>query len=165
MPSQNPVIADFSSPSAIENWKMVNDDVMGGRSHGQFQYHRDGYAIFNGQISLANNGGFSSVQHACEPMDVSDYHSIVMRLKGDGNTYQFRVKSRSDQRYWYVYDFRTNGQWQELVLPMNKFMPRYRGQALDRPNYDGHQLAAVAFLIATRQEREFTLLIDHFSLQ
>lgn len=160
-----PVIIDFSSPRDIENWKVVDDDVMGGRSEGHFHYKPEGYAIFTGQVSLANNGGFSSVQYAFEPIAVREYGSVVIRLKGDGNTYQFRVKGRSDQRYWYVHDFETSGKWQEIELRLYSFRPRYRGEALERPNYGGHNLAAVAFLIAPGQEQEFTLIIDQIILQ
>ena len=42
-------------------WKVVNDDVMGGVSQGATQAAKN-VMVFEGNISLENNGGFSSVQ-------------------------------------------------------------------------------------------------------
>ena len=52
-------------------WSIVNDDVMGGVSQGSAQAVDD-VLLFKGDISLENNGGFSSVSFKPESkMDMS----------------------------------------------------------------------------------------------
>ena len=58
-------------------WSIVNDDVMGGISQGQAQAVDD-VLLFRGQISLENNGGFSSVSFKPDPkMDMSASQVIL----------------------------------------------------------------------------------------
>ena len=54
------MLEDFSEKSLL-NWNIVNDTVMGGRSQARMSV-RDNKAEFMGFLSLANNGGFSSVR-------------------------------------------------------------------------------------------------------
>ncbi|MDC3220705.1 CIA30 family protein, partial [Flavobacteriales bacterium] len=55
------VIFDFNKSSDIENWIIIDDAVMGGKSSGSFKLNSEGHGLFEGVISLENNGGFSSV--------------------------------------------------------------------------------------------------------
>ena len=48
----------------------------------------------SGNISLENNGGFSSVRHSFRKKVVSEFEQIVLKVKGDGKTYQFRIKEK-----------------------------------------------------------------------
>jgi monofunctional biosynthetic peptidoglycan transglycosylase len=55
------IVFDFSTASHAAGWQIVNDAVMGGVSDGEFRLAK-GVAIFSGNISLENNGGFASVR-------------------------------------------------------------------------------------------------------
>ena len=44
----------------IKNWNIVNDDVMGGISRSYLSLSDENNLIFNGYLSLENNGGFAS---------------------------------------------------------------------------------------------------------
>ena len=44
----------------MDNWAIVNDDVMGGVSTSNLSLNDQKNLIFNGNLSLANNGGFAS---------------------------------------------------------------------------------------------------------
>ena len=46
------------------------------------------------------------------------YESIVLTLKGDGKSYQFRLKESTNQRHSYVKTFETTGIKQEIVIPL-----------------------------------------------
>ena len=109
-----PVLADFNEPDSIEDWRVVDDVVMGGRSDGHFHWSRDGYAIFTGDVSPLEGRGFSSVQTTFKQQDVSDYRHFRIRLKGDSARYQFRVKATAEQEHWFVYEFETGEEWEEL---------------------------------------------------
>ncbi len=54
---------DFEKNADIQNWRVVDDVVMGGRSSGSFSLSPEGYGVFAGRVSLENNGGFSSVRY------------------------------------------------------------------------------------------------------
>lgn len=153
-------IFNFNSNSTISNWKIVDDVVMGGRSNGEFRISKEGYGEFSGKISLENNGGFSSVRYSFETLDSSNYSKFLIKIKGDGKEYQFRVKADGNSRHSYIYKFSTTGEWQTIEIPFIKMSPSFRGYALDIPNYNGEQLENIAFLIGNKKAESFKLLID-----
>ncbi|SHG43298.1 CIA30 family protein [Winogradskyella jejuensis] len=162
---QTMTIFDFNSESNIQNWRIVDDVVMGGRSNGNFKINTDGHGEFSGYVSLENNGGFSSVRYNFETINSSGYTSFKIRLKGDGKPFQFRVKSTSSQRYSYIYEFQTSGEWETISIPFNQMSPSFRGYQLNQPNFNGKQMGEIAFLIGNKKEQAFKLLIDKIELK
>jgi monofunctional biosynthetic peptidoglycan transglycosylase len=55
-------LADFSDTSAAENWRAVNDNVMGGVSEGGSRITDEKTLLFTGTLSLENRGGFASIR-------------------------------------------------------------------------------------------------------
>lgn len=51
---------DFSTATNTPGWQIVNDEVMDGVSTNGFSV-TNGVAMFRGEVSLENNGGFASV--------------------------------------------------------------------------------------------------------
>ena len=156
---------DFNFESNIRNWKIVDDVVMGGRSDGNFKINDTGYGEFSGYVSLKNNGGFSSVRYNFNTVSSSNFKSFQLRIKGDGNPFQFRVKSSNRQRFSYIYTFNTSGDWETISIPFNKMEPAFRGYKLDQPNFDGLQMEEIAFLIGNKKEQSFKLFIDSIILE
>lgn len=159
------IIFNFSSDSNISNWKIVDDVVMGGRSNGEFRLSKEGHGEFSGKISLENNGGFSSVRYSFETVDSSNYSKFLIRIKGDGKEFQFRVKANSNSRHSYIYKFSTTGEWQTVEIPFAEMSPSFRGYALDIQNYNGEQMEDVVFLIGNKKTESFKLLIDSIILE
>ena len=108
----NQVIYDFSKKSNIEDWRIVDDVVMGGRSSGSMGLNVDGFGVFEGEVSLENNGGFSSVRYRFQKILVKKYSRIAIKLKGDRKKYQFRIKANSGDYYSFTSTFETSGEWQ-----------------------------------------------------
>ena len=162
---QTMTIFDFNSDSNISNWRIVDDVVMGGRSNGEFTINKEGYGEFSGKISLENNGGFSSVRYNFETVNSSNYSKFLIRIKGDGKEYQFRVKANRNSRHSYIYKFSTTGDWQTIEIPFLKMSPSFRGYSLDIPNFNGDQMEDIAFLIGNKKSESFTLLIDSIILK
>lgn len=156
---------DFNFESNIRNWKIVDDVVMGGRSDGNFKINDTGYGEFSGYVSLKNNGGFSSVRYNFNTVSSSNFKSFQLRIKGDGNPFQFRVKSSNRQRFSYIYTFNTSGDWETISIPFNKMEPAFRGYKLDQPNFDGVQMEEITFLIGNKKEQSFKLFIDSIILE
>jgi hypothetical protein len=85
------VIFDFDlkkQPTKLENRKWF---CHGRHFQKQILSEFSGEGAFEGEVSLANNGGFCAVKYVLEPIELITHFSI--RIKGDGTTYQFRVKS------------------------------------------------------------------------
>ena len=162
---QQMTLFDFNFESNIRNWKIVDDVVMGGRSDGNFKINDTGYGEFSGYVSLKNNGGFSSVRYNFNTVSSSNFKSFQLRIKGDGNPFQFRVKSSNRQRFYYIYTFNTSGDWETISIPFNKMEPAFRGYKLDQPNFDGVQMEEIAFLIGNKKEQSFKLFIDSIILE
>ena len=158
------LIFDFNYKSNLEDWRVVDDVVMGGKSSGKFKLSPDGYGVFEGNISLANNGGFSSVRHQFKQIKVNKSSKIILRIKGDGKKYQFRVKDKLDNYYSYITDFKTTGEWQNLEISLKSMYPSFRGRRLDLPNFSQNHIEEITFLVANKKNENFKLLIDIIEL-
>lgn len=152
-------IVNFKENPTTTNWKVVDDVVMGGRSAGSFTLNGEGYGKFSGKVSLENNGGFSSVRYDMESLNVHPESRIRIRLKGDGETYQFRVKHQRKAYYSYITSFVTTGDWQTLEFKLADLYPTFRGRKLDFPNFDQNTIEELRFLIGNKKAQEFQLLI------
>jgi hypothetical protein len=159
------LIFDFNKESNINTWMIVNDGVMGGRSKGTFQLNNQGHAIFEGTISLENNGGFSSVRHNFEKKSTKNFTKIKLKIKGDGKKYQLRIKSSSRDYFSYISHFSTSGEWQEIEIELKDMYPSFRGRKLDRTNYPNNYIEEIGFLFGNKSEEKFKLLIDKIELK
>ena len=159
------VIFDFNKNSSISNWVVVDDVVMGGRSNGNFQLNKDGKGVFYGKVSLENNGGFSSLRYGFNKLNLEKFKSIILKIKGDGKNYQFRIKHKSTDYASYITSFSSSGEWQEIEITLNSMYPSFRGRKLDEPNFFHKSIEEVTFLIANKRNEDFILLIDKIELR
>jgi hypothetical protein len=158
-------IFDFKPDSSLEDWYVVNDGVMGGLSRGNLKLDAAGHGLFSGRISLENNGGFSSVRYDCGPTDLNGYRFISLKVKGDGQRYQFRIKANRKDYYSYISYFETTGEWQVLKLPLDSMYPVFRGRRLDMPHFSGNALEEIGILIGNKEAATFELRIDSIGLE
>jgi len=162
---QNPekiLLTDFEEED-LKNWIIVNDGVMGGLSTSQIQYLPESRAIYSGTVSLENNGGFASSRMKIEPNRMGGSSSILLRVKGDGKKYKFRIRT-DDQMDGITYsaDFRTKkNEWMEIELPFNLFKPTYRGRILDHIGpIKAEDIRQVGILISDKQSGPFSITLD-----
>ena len=157
-------LINFDKHSNPTPWKLVNDSVMGGISVGNFLLTPEGFGNFYGQISLENNGGFSSVKFILNSFSLENYTAFIIKIKGNGGTFQFRVKASETDNFSYAYQFSTNNNWQIINIPFAKMYPIYRGKTLNQPNFKGTNICAISFLIANKKIEKFSLLINNISI-
>jgi len=157
------ILYQFDKNSPTSDWRIVDDGVMGGRSSGDFHINESGNGVFEGVISLANNGGFSSVRYR-ETFQIQSHTTIRIHFKGDGSKYQFRVKAYSSDRHSYISEFQTSGEWEIIEIDLSDMYPAFRGRKLSIPNFDKDQIEEVAFLIGNKKEQEFHLEIKSIQL-
>lgn len=130
------VLFDFSQGDAAiaDVWGAIDDVVMGGVSQSTLQW-QDGSAVFAGNVSTANSGGFASVRtRNFDPvLDLSDYEGIVLRLRGDGQRYKFFLRSETQWdglAYSAAFDTVANT-WMEVRLPFADFVPVFRAKTVN----------------------------------
>jgi hypothetical protein len=155
----------FTKLSKVNEWRIVNDDVMGGISENSIARTAAGHGVFSGHVSLENNGGFASIQLNTRIQLAKEHKYIVLRIKGDGKAYEFRMKSEISQYESYVHSFATSGEWQTIKLPISEFYPQFRGRRLNSPNFNFNTIEQVSFLIANKQEEDFKLCIDRIDIE
>lgn len=158
------LIFQFDRNSEMTSWKIVDDGVMGGLSQGHFVLSEAGHGVFYGDVSLENNGGFSSVRLDMKKMEIVGFQKFVLRIKGDGKTYQLRVKSGSWDYYSYIHNFETNGEWQTIEVPFGAMKASFRGRLLNKDPFPGEQLVELGFLVGNKKVEAFRLEIDSIAV-
>ena len=151
---------NFSKGGNIKNWRIVNDDVMGGISTSSFKLNKAGHGVFQGNVSTENNGGFASVRYIMDEMNIKESTTIRIKVKGDGKNYQFRIKNKTSDYFSYITTFSTNGEWQVIDLKLKDFYASFRGRKLEIPNFDKGEIGQAAVLIANGENEAFKLEID-----
>jgi monofunctional biosynthetic peptidoglycan transglycosylase len=150
---------DFREDSTSD-WIIVNDGVMGGLSQSEFTGSGEGYATFQGTMSLENNGGFASVRALVPSVLPSATTTVTLRVRGDGRTYQ--VRFRTDRRFdgiAYMAEFSTVvGEWLTIELPISEFRPTFRGWTPpDAPPLVPGEIRQVGLMVADKKAGPFRL--------
>jgi hypothetical protein len=126
---------DFTNASSESKdlWGALDDVVMGGVSKSQILFSENS-AIFTGEVSTANSGGFASVRtrNLNPPWDLSGYTGIRLEIKGDGKRYKFIIR---DQDKWdglgYCYSFSTiDNSWITIDIPFAQLIPVFRAKTV-----------------------------------
>ncbi len=156
------ILEDFIPDNHLE-WQIINDGVMGGMSEGLFKINTDQTADFWGSVSLENNGGFASVRALLKAPVAGNFQKIVLRVKGDGKTYSFRIRTDANfDGVAYADNFKTkNDEWTEHEFSAADFVPTFRGRILQNvtPLIET-QIRQIGFLISEKQSGDFILKID-----
>jgi monofunctional biosynthetic peptidoglycan transglycosylase len=155
-------LIDFQNDDDLE-WRVVNDGVMGGVSRSSLQRSDHGTGLFTGDLSLENNGGFASVRAQLGRCDLSGYEGLELRVRGDGRTYQLRL--RTDDRldgiaYRASFESSAN-EWITIQVLFADFQPTFRGRVpLDAPPLETGSISQIGFLLADSRPGAFSLEID-----
>ena len=165
MASQNNIIVDFNSNSNLQNWYVVDDVVMGGVSNGNLEINSDGNAKFYGEISLENNGGFSSVRYRMATKEISSFKTVVLKIKGDAKKYQFRIKDKRNRYFSYSKEFLAKSEWNEVRIDLEDLKPVFRGRQLNLPNFSSNTIEEITILFGNKKNEKFKLEIDKIYLE
>ncbi len=153
------LLTDFTSNSPDLGWYVVNDNVMGGRSQGDFRQASDGLR-FAGRTNT-RGGGFSSIRTQRLQLNLADHAGIQLHVKGDGRRYTWRLTSATrwrGRRVSYWADFETeNDTWSTVNVPFSSFIPRFRGLELDGPALDPREITGMGLMIYDNQDGPFEL--------
>ncbi|MCZ4410122.1 CIA30 family protein [Cryomorphaceae bacterium 1068] len=148
--------------SDTNDWNVVNDGVMGGLSKGKLTY-TESSVIFEGELSLANNGGFASFQGRRGEYDLSSFKTITIKHRGYGGTFGFRLKT-SEPFYmpYYKVEFTPTEEWQESSFDLSE-MPEWRladktGDKISKD--DLSEIIRMGIIKSDKKEIPFQLEVD-----
>ena len=158
-------VFEFNSACPIELWQVVEDVVMGGKSSGNLILTEEGNGLFNGGISIENNGGFSSIRLNLDSFKINKEKAIVLDVRGDGSEFQLRVKASIYDRHSFIYNFKTTGEWETISIPLNKMTASFRGFAVNLPNFNQKQFDQLGILRSSKKNTSFQLEIKRISLK
>jgi uncharacterized protein YbjT (DUF2867 family) len=144
---------DFTQPDANlqATWGAVDDVVMGGVSESGIRL-ADGYALFSGNVSTDNSGGFASVRtRNFEPsFNLSNYQGIELRVQGDGQRYKLflRTETRWDG-VGYAYSFDTiANEWLTIQVPFQDLVPIFRAKTVNDAPLDATQICSLQLMLS-----------------
>ena len=160
-------IYDFNSPETAGSWMIVNDGVMGGVSQSRLSLDEQGALVFEGKVSLDYGGGFASVRSIVNQLDAEKFQGIFLKIRGDGNKYQLRLRqtSRVEGAAFYHHFKSEIGKWVEIYLPFTGFKASYRGRLLpDHPKIDTSRIAQIGLMISDKQKGIFRLEVNRMAL-
>jgi monofunctional biosynthetic peptidoglycan transglycosylase len=120
--------------------------------------------IFSGMLSLENNGGFSTFRSGDLKLDLSGDLGLLLRVKGDGRTYQARLATDAlfrGMEVSFAADFATQkGEWIEVKVPFASFKGSFRGLDLPKEKLDPTKVRRVSILLGDKKQGPFELEID-----
>lgn len=146
------------------DWQIVNDGVMGGLSEGRVDFAGGEILRFSGTLSLENNGGFTTVRSGDLDLDLSNDLGLLLRVKGDGRTYEARLDS--DARFRgnsvsFAGTFETEkDRWIQVKVPFTEFKGSFRGMDLPDMKLNPAAVERVWILLADKKEGPFELEVD-----
>lgn len=158
-------IFEFNNSVNLKNWTIIDDTVMGGKSSSTIKLDQEGNGVFEGHVSLKNNGGFSSARLNLDKKQINNCTKIGLKLKGDGKKYQFRIKAKSSDYYSYTASFSTSGKWEYIEIPLTNMIPTYRGRTLNKPNFSENHFEQISLFIGNKKEESFKLIVKTIELK
>jgi NADH dehydrogenase [ubiquinone] 1 alpha subcomplex assembly factor 1 len=148
----------FSDPSHFTTWNINNDTVMGGISQSNIE-SKQRVLLFTGTVSLDNNGGFASTE-SIFTHQITDESLLTLEVKGDGKTYQIRLKTPYlSQGEAYVANFTSGAdKLTRHEFTAEDFTVSFRGRTVaNAPSLNFDDIVRVGFLVAQKQQGPFSI--------
>ena len=150
-----PPLLGFSSSDVVQTFRVINDVVMGGVSTSRLR-STDGAMVFEGEVSLENNGGFASFRG---PVRVpAKSAALLVTVRGDGQRYKLTLKvDDSTSTPQYQAAFVAPREWQSLRFEAADFAESYRGRAIVAPIVRFVDVQYIGLLVSDKQSGPFKI--------
>ena len=154
-PHAGPALLDLSRADVVQTFRVINDDVMGGVSRSRLSV-KDGAMVFEGELSLENNGGFASCRGLVRFPAKST--AILLTVRGDGQRYKLTLKlDDSTGTNQYQAAFLSSRAWQILRFEPADFAASFRGRAVAAPILRFVDVQCMGLLISDQQSGVFKI--------
>jgi len=156
---------DFG-PDDRSRWSTVHDTVMGGVSRGELRRTDAQTLVFEGYVSLDNNGGFTSFRSQQRNLPFAGSDGIEARVKGDGRTYILSFDREGvglfGGGYWKRFDT-TPGEWITVRAGWDEFVPVNFGRKIqDLPELTADTALGLTIYLYDKKEGDFSIEFDSF---
>jgi len=158
----------FETAAATAAWRAIDDRVMGGVSRSRLRFDPAGHAVFEGEVSLDQGGGFASVRAPVAATGAATASAVVVEALGDGRKYKLSLflDDAFDAPAYQATLAPPAGGWQVLALPLAGFVPRFRGRAVaGAAALEPAHIRQAGLLIADRQAGPFALQLRAIGLR
>ena len=150
-----PPLLDFSRSEVAQTFRVINDDVMGGVSRSRLS-STDGAMVFEGEVSLENNGGFASFRGLVSFPAKSAV--LLLTVRGDGQRYKLTLKlDDSTGTNQYQAAFVAPREWRTLRFEPADFVASFRGRAAAAPIVRFVDINYLGLLISDQQTGAFKI--------
>lgn len=158
---------DFGSHKQGQNWQIINDGVMGGLSQGRAIF-KENSVIFQGSLSLENNGGFASYRTPFAKMDLSKFEKVKIKVKGKGGkfTLMFETSARFYEPY-FKYELIPKDEWQVFECKLKDLEERIllndTGRFITKEELS--KIIRFGIIKSDKKTGEFELAIDYIEFE
>lgn len=152
---------DYQKPGQSNSlsWRLVNDDVMGGRSIGRFAANED-HLAFSGFINT-DGGGFSSIRLSVPSLPFFGFDHIRMSVRSDGRPYtlsladEFSVRQGISHRA--IIDAGASADFREVEISKHKFSPMFRGRMVQAPQLNTNAVQELRVMLSDFVDGDFRI--------
>ena len=151
----SPPLLDFSSPEVVRAFRVINDSVMGGVSASRLS-RAAGAMLFEGEVSLENNGGFASFRGPVRfPAESA---ALLLMVRGDGQRFKLTLKlDDSTGTAQYQAAFVAPREWQTVRFEPADFAASFRGRSVAAPIMRFVDVQYLGLLISDQQSGAFKI--------
>ena len=156
-------VTNFDDAFANEQWVVVNDNVMGGRSLGDRSF-TNSTMVFAGAINT-NGGGFSSLRLPLEPGAMATADRVVFRARSDARTYLVTFDDdleRRDSRVSFraAIPFERTGDWEVATVMLDDLYAAAFGQRVVTEPFQRDSASRMGLMVSDGIDGDFRLEVD-----
>jgi len=152
----------FDTVAACAPWQAIDDRVMGGVSSSRLRLDAAGWAVFEGEVSLQNGGGFASVRASTRSLACPGAAGFGLTVLGDGRCYKFNLRTddKLDGLNYQASFQPPAGVWHEVTVLVAAMKPTFRGQLVPRaPRLQPERICQLGWMVADGRAGPFALAI------
>jgi NADH dehydrogenase [ubiquinone] 1 alpha subcomplex assembly factor 1 len=162
------LVLDLGARDEVGLWSPVNDTVMGGVSSSRVTGSGVGTALFEGNLSLENNGGFASIRRRPAELSLRGVSTLRLTFRGDGKQYRLRLRTNDSMGgVNYEVAFPTEADvWRTQRFELDQFVANWRGRSV--PGADAlafENVRSVGIQLADEQVGSFRLELGALSAE
>ena len=165
----SPLTIDFGKGKSGNDWYVVNDGVMGGLSSSNIKFTENSM-IFEGVVSLENNGGFASVRSSTKSLDLSKHKTVTIRFRSPSITRVFSLRLNTNDTYYkpsYNQKFQSiSNDWQEITFSLDGFketiLGRETGAVIAQEQLK--KIIRLGIMLNDKKEGSFSIEIDSITI-
>ena len=168
MQQQNTYLIDFGEEKKGRYWSVVNDGVMGGLSKGNKKLTKNSM-LFKGEVSLDNNGGFSSLRRSFSEFDISEFNHIEIKYRSYGISLAITF---AVSRRWYVPNYKlslvgTSSEWKTITIKLTDFRKYYISKAMNEKlkKETLKEIIRIGFITNEKKYGDFEFEIDYIKFK